>query len=240
MAFPHPSRDTFGRLIFRVGARAYDVLTAQPHWRRQIARLLDLHPPTGPERVLDLGTGPGISAFVLAENLPTGSRVTGLDLSPQMIARAHHHARAVPHLPVDFLVADATALPFPDQSFDRVTGHSFLYLLPDPAAVLREVVRVLTPTGVAAFMEPAERASLLSALSSLDTPLRELVSAPNATIRFATSMALWRLVSATQPRMSPERLTDLFVAAGFATTHTQPTLGGLGLHVVGHQTTTSR
>jgi len=233
MAFPHPSRDTIGRLIFGVGARAYDVLTGQPHWRRQIARLLDLHPPTTPERVLDLGTGPGVSAFVLAEHLPPGSRVTGLDLSPQMIARAHRHHRKLAHLPVDFLVADASALPFPDASFDRVTGHSFLYLLPDPAAVLREVARVLKPRGVATFMEPAETASLLSALTSLDAPLRELATAPNATVRFATSMALWRLVSSTQIRMTPERLAALFADAGFVSAHTRPTLGGLGLHVMG-------
>jgi len=233
MAFTHPSRDTLGRLIFGVGARAYDVLTAQPHWRRQIARLLDLQPPTTPDRVLDLGTGPGVSAFVLAENLPPRSRVTGLDLSPQMIARAHRHHRKLAHLPVDFLVADASALPFPDASFDRVTGHSFLYPLPDPAAVLRKVARVLKPHGVATFMEPAETASLLSALTSLDAPLRELATTPNATVRFATSMALWRLVSSTQIRMTPERLAALFTAAGFATTQARPTLGGLGLHVIG-------
>jgi len=233
MAIPHPSRDTFGRFIFEVGARAYDVLTAQPHWRRQIARLLELRPPTGPERVLDLGTGPGISAFVLAEHLPPGSRVTGLDLSPQMIARAHQHHRRLSHLPVDFLVADASALPFPDASFDRVTGHSFLYLLPDPKAVLLEVARVLTPSGVATFMEPAETASLASAMASLEAPLRELAATPSATVRFATSMLLWRLFSSTQTRMTPERLADLFGAAGFSTAHTQPTLGKLGLHVIG-------
>lgn len=236
MRLPHPTRHTLGRALFSLGARAYDTLTAQPLWRRQIARLLDLHPPRTPERVLDLGTGPGVSAFVLAEHLPAGSHVTGLDLAPQMIARAHTQAAAMPHLRVDFLVADATALPFPDAAFDRVTGHSFLYLLPDAPAVMREVARVLRPGGVATFMEPSSDGALLRALGAAETPLEHLRHDPSATLRFATSMALWRLMSATQGRLSPSRVEALFSGAGLEPVLTVETLGGLGLHCVGRRT----
>lgn len=228
MKLPHPS-GLPGRLFFGLGAKAYDLLTAQPLWREQIARLLDLHPPSGPERVLDLGTGPGVSAFVLAEHLPHGSHVTGLDLSPQMIAIAKRYHAERPALPVDFLVADASRLPFGDASFDRATGHSFLYLLPDPVAVLREVARVLKPCGVATFMEPSDSGSLWMAARSAPSPL-----AHHAwdTLRFSTSMALWRVASATHTRMTRARLEELCRLSGLAFVDARPTLGGLGLHFI--------
>lgn len=228
MKLPHPSGLT-GRVFFGVGAKAYDLLTAQPLWREQIARLLELRQPTNPERVLDLGTGPGVSAFVLAEHLPSGSHVTGLDLSPQMIdiARRYHAER--PTLPVDFMVADASRLPFEDATFDRATGHSFLYLLPDPVAVLREVARTLKPGGVATFMEPSITGSLWMAARSAPSPLAHHVW---DTLRFSTSMALWRVASATHTRMSHERLAELCRLSGLHFIDARPTLGGLGLHLI--------
>jgi ubiquinone/menaquinone biosynthesis C-methylase UbiE len=228
MRLPDPTA-RLGQLVFGLGSRAYDLLTAQPLWREQIARLLELHPATSPEHVLDLGTGPGVSAFVLAEHLPAGSRVTGLDLSPQMIAIAERYAARRPTLPVEFLVADASRLPFGDMTFDRATGHSFLYLLPDPVAVLREVRRVLKPGGVATFMEPNADGSLWMAARS----------APSArhhhlwdTLRFSTSMALWRVMSAAHTRMTPSGLRALCGEAELTFVDAIPTLGGLGLHMV--------
>ena len=229
------ARRLAGRLLFEVGARAYDTLTAQPAWRQQVRRLLD-HVPTGgaPLRVLDLGTGPGVSAFALAEALPAGSRVTGVDLSAAMIARARaHHARRYAHLGgVEFLSADAAALPCDDVSFDLVTGHSFLYLLPDPVAVLREARRVARPGARAVFMEPAEGGGLASAARSVASPWDALRADPSGTARFALSMAAWRAVSATQGRMSEKRLMGLFGDAGWRFEAAHPTLGGLGLHAV--------
>lgn len=227
MRLPDPT-GILGQLVFGLGSRAYDTLTAQPLWREQIARLLDLHPATHAEHVLDLGTGPGVSAFVLAEALPAGSRVTGLDLSPQMIAIARRYAAKRPALPVDFLVADASRLPFADASFDRATGHSFLYLLPDPVAVLREVARVLKPGGVATFMEPNAAGSLWMAARSAPRSTH----AAWDTLRFSTSMALWRAMSAAHTRMSPMKVQTLCRAAGLSFVDARPTLGGLGLHLI--------
>lgn len=241
MRLPLPTHGVTGRLLFGVGARAYDALTAQVFWREQIARLVALAEPAGPVDVLDLGTGPGVSAFVLAAHMPAGSRVVGVDLSPQMIARARGHLASRRDLApatdaVSFLVADATSLPFADASFDRVTGHSFLYLLPDAPAVLREVRRVLRPGGIAAFMEPAREGSLVRAAtaalrraSPADLRGRRL----GAAVRFSTSMALWRAVSATQGRFDAARARALFSDAGLEAVRTAPTLGGLGLHCVG-------
>ena len=231
---PRVAHDVARRLLFGLGAQAYDLLTGQALWRAQILRLLDHVPPApGPLRVLDLGTGPGVSAFALAEALPD-SVVTGVDLSPRMIARARaHHAHTFPHLrDVDFLVADAAALPFAPASFDLVTGHSFLYLLPDPVAVLREARRVLRPQGVAVFMEPARGGSLVAASRAVVDPAGVVRADPLGAARFATSMALWRVVSAAHGRLDAARVTALFDAAGFPAVSTHPTLGGLGLHCV--------
>ncbi|PKN58163.1 MAG: methyltransferase type 11 [Deltaproteobacteria bacterium HGW-Deltaproteobacteria-14] len=223
-----------GRLLFGVGARAYDLLTGQALWRAQVLRLLDhASPPAGPLRVLDLGTGPGVSAFALASALPD-SVVTGVDLSARMIDRARaHHADTFPHLrDVDFLVADAAALPLASASFDLVTGHSFLYLLPDPVAALREARRVLRPGGVASFMEPARGGSLATAARAVVDPAGVVRADPLGAARFATSMALWRVVSAAHGRLDAARVAALFDAAGFPVVSTHPTLGGLGLHCV--------
>lgn len=233
MRLPHPT-ESLGKVVFGIGARAYDLLTAQPIWREQIARLLALAPPVGPERVLDLGTGPGVSAFVLAERLPTGSSVVGVDLAPQMIAlaRAELGRRGQGANPIAFEVGDATRLPWGDGEFERVTGHSFLYLLPDPVAVLREVRRLLKPGGVATFMEPAAAGSLWMAARAAPAPWPTLAARPWDTLRFSTSMALWRLMSGAHRRWTQTHAAAVAQASGLRLTDFRPTLGGLGVHLV--------
>jgi len=235
MMFRFQSRGVGARLAFRAGARAYDALTDQGFWREQIRQLLDhVPPPTRPVRVLDLGTGPGASAFVLAEALPSGSEVVGVDISPEMIARARrHHGRRYSHLPlISFLESDACDLPFPARRFDLVTGHSFLYLVPDPEGVLREARRVLRPGGFAIFLEPAEGVSLFGAAAEGFKKRELALSRPGEGGRFALSMLLWRLMSRAHGRMSETRLSGLFAAAGLELVHCRPTLAGLGLHGV--------
>jgi len=235
MALPPALHTLARRLMFDLGALAYDGLTGQPIWREQVLRLLDhVEPSARPVAALDLGTGPGVSAFALAEALPGGSAVTGVDLSPRMIARAkRHHARRFPHLEgVSFHVADAARLPFDDGAFDLVTGHSFLYLLPDAVSALREARRVLRPGGVAVFMEPAAGGALLTALRRAPSPAAVVRRDPVGAARFAASMALWRAASALHGRMDSDRATRLFGEVGLIDAAIRPTLGGLGVHCV--------
>lgn len=230
------AKRTLGARLFRgVGARAYDALTDQPLWHDQVTRLLDLVPPvTRPVRVLDLGCGPGVATFILAAALPPASQVVGVDLSPAMIARAHaHHGRRYPHLRgVSFLEGDARALPFPDASFDLVTGHSFLYLLPEPVAVLAEARRLMRPGAQAVFLEPADGASLVGAARRGLAHTEVVARNPGASARFALAMLAWRAVSGTVGCMSPVRLGALFEQAGLEPVYCRPTLAGLALHVV--------
>ncbi len=219
------------RRIFDLGAAAYDLATDNALWREQVARLLEPG-AAPPRRLLDLGCGPGGSAFVLADLLPS-TEVVALDIAPKMVQRARGHQRArwaAQGDRVGLLVADATHLPLRDGAVDAVTGHSFLYLVPDPLAVLREARRVLAPGGRVAFMEPSQRGSLRRAAGRGLLHAGELLRRPLDATRHAASMVSWRLYGAAVGRLAPERLTALLEAAGFVDVRLSPTLGGLGMH----------
>ncbi len=221
--------------FFNIAARGYDFMTRQDLWRRQIAATLDLvSPVVEPMRVLDLGCGPGISAFVLADLLPN-STVVGVDVSDVMIARARrHHQRR--HEDLDnlrFEEADVYDLPFPAKSFDLILAHSFFYLMPDRSSAVTAAYEVLDQGGRLVALEPNAEGSLRRATGQ--APLSGVANQPMATARFAASMILWRIVSATRGRISPDELVGYFRAAGFDEIHIQPTLGGLGLHATGQR-----
>jgi ubiquinone/menaquinone biosynthesis C-methylase UbiE len=94
-------------------------------------------------RVLDVGTGPGAVALLLAD---MGHSVTGLDRSEEMLKKARENAERL-GLPVDFKQGDAESIPFEDESFDVVVNRDVLWTLPNPDAALREWKRVLRPSG---------------------------------------------------------------------------------------------
>lgn len=219
------------RRLFDLGAAAYDLATDNALWREQVGRLLDADAPP-PRRLLDLGCGPGGSAFVLADQLP-GASIVALDIAPKMVQRARQHQRTRWRHQGDrvgLLVADATHLPLRDGVVDAVTGHSFLYLVPDPLAVLREARRVLAPGGRVAFMEPSQRGSLRRAAVGSLRHAGELLRRPWDAGRHAASMLTWRLFGAAVGRLAPDRLAGLLADAGFVDVRLSPTLGGLGMH----------
>lgn len=224
--------------MFNAGAWLYDRMTAQPFWREQIAGVLRYAEPLAPSvEVLDLGCGPGVSTFVLAERLGPAARLVGVDLAHKMVERARrNHQRDHAALTgVRFEQADATRLRFEAGRFDLAVGHSFLYLVSDRAAVLADVLRVLRPGGTLVLMEPNAGGTLVSAAARGAAHARHALARPWAAARFATSMALWRLVSAGAGQLGAAEVTALFAAAGFERVATHPTLGGLGLHCVGRK-----
>jgi ubiquinone/menaquinone biosynthesis C-methylase UbiE len=120
---------------------------ARPLYRRVVADVAALRLPTG-RVVLDVGTGPGRVPLMIAQRCPQLS-VTGVDLSPGMIAHATSNANASGPSHVNFQVADVTALPFADGSVDLVVSSISMHHWDDPAAGLREIVRVLRPAAQA-------------------------------------------------------------------------------------------
>jgi ubiquinone/menaquinone biosynthesis C-methylase UbiE len=87
-----------------------------------------------------------------AEYLPE-AEIWGIDLAPTMIELARGHAREAGADRVHFEVADAAALPFPDNTFDAVMSTGSIKHWPDPVAGLREIYRVLAPGGRAFIAE---------------------------------------------------------------------------------------
>jgi len=93
-------------------------------------------------RVLEvaIGTGRSLPFYTVASSL------TGVDLSPEMLAIARTRA-SERGLPVDLLEGDAEALPVEDAAFDSVVCTLSLCTIPDPAAAVAEMKRVLVPGG---------------------------------------------------------------------------------------------
>ena len=213
-------------VLFDAGALPYAALTSQSTWREHGAGLAEAAGVAAGDHVLDLGCGPGESAFGMAERVP-GLRVTGVDFSLAMVAIAQRRQRRAERAQhVAFAHGDAMRLPFADGTFDAVTGHSFLYLVPDAARVAAEVKRVLKPGGRCVFLEPA----LTSDSPLLPPDVRaQALREP----RFVASMALWRIVSRRRPRFDAGRFAAVFAGAGLEFRSARETLHGLGVIGVG-------
>jgi SAM-dependent methyltransferase len=104
-------------------------------------------------RVLDVGCGPGSITVGLAAAVAPGE-VVGVDADPERVALARERAAQAGAGTVRVERADVHALPFPAASFDAALVHAVLEHLPDPAAALREVHRVLKPGGVVGARSP--------------------------------------------------------------------------------------
>lgn len=101
------------------------------------------------ENVLDLATGTGVTAIAARER---GANVTGVDLTPELLAVARDRAKDAGFSDIGFREGDAEALPFTDASFDVVLstcGHMFA---PDQPKVAAELARVTRPGGRVVFL----------------------------------------------------------------------------------------
>jgi arsenite methyltransferase len=99
------------------------------------------------ERVLDLGSGAGADSLVAAQMVGPEGRVTGIDMTPEMIATARAAADEMGVTNVEFVEGEAERLPFGDGSFDVVISNGVIDLVPDKDAVFSELFRVLAPGG---------------------------------------------------------------------------------------------
>jgi SAM-dependent methyltransferase len=99
------------------------------------------------ETVVDLGSGPGLDAFLAARQVGPGGRVIGIDMTPSMVERARRGAREAGLRQVEFREGRLERLPVEDASADAVTSNCVINLVPDKAAVFREIARVLRPGG---------------------------------------------------------------------------------------------
>jgi arsenite methyltransferase len=99
------------------------------------------------EVVVDLGCGGGLDVLLAAKRVgPTGKAI-GIDMTPDMIARAKAGAVQVGATNVEFHLAQINQLPLPDASVDCVISNCVINLVPDKSQVFREILRVLKPGG---------------------------------------------------------------------------------------------
>jgi phosphatidylethanolamine/phosphatidyl-N-methylethanolamine N-methyltransferase len=154
------------RRLYGKGAKVYDSVFGPllDRGRRLAVEAVNASPA---KSVLEVGVGTGLSLPLYRRDLA----VTGIDLSPEMLARARERARDLPQVR-DLLVMDAQRLTFPDRAFEAVVAMYVAAVVPDMAQLFRELRRVCVAGGdIVVVNHLASEAGLLGAVDRLAAPL---------------------------------------------------------------------
>jgi ubiquinone/menaquinone biosynthesis C-methylase UbiE len=116
-------------------------------------RLREALAPVAGERLLEIGPGTGHYALVVAEWLGAGGRLDLLDVQQDFLDHTTRRAREAGRTNVEATLADAQDMPFADATFDGAYLATVLGEIPDRAAALRELRRVVKPGGRVVFGE---------------------------------------------------------------------------------------
>jgi demethylmenaquinone methyltransferase/2-methoxy-6-polyprenyl-1,4-benzoquinol methylase len=214
------------RRLFATIADRYDLITVVLSYGRDQGwkkRLVDLAAPRAGMRAVDLATGTGDIAFRLAD---AGAKVTGVDVTQRMIelARQKIKTRSDRHRPV-FLVGDMIGLPFADASFDVATAGYGLRNVPDLAAAIDEISRVLKAGGTALsldFNRPSNgfiRAIYLAYLTVVGGLLGWILHGDPDTYRY--------IPASISKYPGARGVARMFEEHGFVDVECRPCLGGL-------------
>jgi ubiquinone/menaquinone biosynthesis methyltransferase len=220
------------RTLFSTIADRYDFITVMLSYgqdRRWKRRLITLAAPRPGSRALDLATGTGDIAFALADR---GARVVGLDITFRMIEIARgkiagqaRPVRPAPHTEVEFLVGDMLALPFASGAFDVVTTGYGLRNVPNLAASIDEIGRVLTAGGQLLSLDfnrpsnPVVRAAYLAYLTTVGAALGWVLHRDPDTYRY--------IPASIRQYPGADAVARLFEARGFSRVRCYRVLGGL-------------
>ena len=156
MPDPKAVNSMFARIAGRYDLANHLLSGGVDYWWRQ--RLVRAVHDAQPSAVLDLATGSGDVAFALADGLPPGVQVAGMDFCQPMLDEAVKKRAANGRwADIEFLPGDGMALPLPDASFDAITVSFGLRNMADRPKALSEMRRVLRPGGrlfVLEFSQP--------------------------------------------------------------------------------------
>jgi len=170
-------------------------------WSRLLALpFLDFTGTADGDRILDVGCGTGHLAFAVARRTGAGE-VRGVDLAQPYIEHARHHNEDAR---IAFEVADACALPYAAQSFDRVLSLLVLHFVPEPGKAIAEMRRVAKPGAVVAAAVWDVRGGWVSNRMFFDTAA---MLDPEAGARRARNY--------TRPMTRPGELAKAWREAGF-------------------------
>lgn len=183
-------------------------------WRRAVLRAIDPQPG---DRILDIAAGPGSSSIPLRR---AGAQVASADFSLGMLRQG---LKQSPEL--HFTAADATRLPFADESFDVVTMSFGFRNVVEPEVALREFLRVTRPGGrllICEFSQPVNkvfRTVYSEYLMAAFPPVaRRLSSNPDSYVYLAESIQSW-------PAQEP--LARMVAGAGWADVEWNNLTGGV-------------
>jgi len=99
------------------------------------------------ETVIDLGSGAGFDCFLASARVGEKGKVIGVDMTPEMLARARENAAKGNYRNVEFRLGEIENLPVPDGTADVIISNCVINLAPDKERVFREAYRALKPGG---------------------------------------------------------------------------------------------
>lgn len=99
------------------------------------------------DHVLDLGSGAGNDCFVARALVGENGRVTGIDFTDEMLAKARENVQKFGYSNVEFVKGDIENMPLPDAAFDIVISNCVINLVPDKSTAFQQIFRVLKPGG---------------------------------------------------------------------------------------------
>ena len=150
-------------------SRVYDLATQSDEWRYGPAKRRLFEGMRGRCLMLAAGTGGDFGLF------PPGLRITAIDISGRMLGRAAPFARAYAGR-LDLAQMDAQGLAFADARFDTIVSVCTFCSVPDPVRGLRELHRVLAPSGrLLAFEHVRSHLGPIAVMQDLLTPLMRRV-----------------------------------------------------------------
>ncbi|MCG6916110.1 MAG: arsenite methyltransferase [Deltaproteobacteria bacterium] len=164
------------------------------------------------EIVVDLGSGGGFDCFLAARKVGEAGRVIGVDMTPEMVAKARENAGKGDYSNVEFRLGEIEHLPVEDGSADIIISNCVINLSPEKLNVFREAFRILKPGGRLAITDVVASAPLPAEFKTNPTLLSGCISGA-ATIEKLDSML--QEVGFTDIRIRPLENSRMFIKDWF-------------------------